>query len=169
MRIGEYPRSMSENMDETPAFYDMIPAKSTSKTSSKDYVVSTSSCERKHVIIVLWAIADGKLLPPMIFYYLQKSNKEIIQRLRVPERFLIKTQEKAKMDERLMHVWVEDIWVKHTYAMSEKLGFDTLFLTFDAFSAHKTDEIQGKLIEKNTYTLMIPRLHFKMPVDGCIY
>ena len=53
--------------------------------------------------------------------------------------------------------------------MSEKLGFDTLFLTFDAFSAHKTDEIQGKLIEKNTYILMIPRLHFKMPVDGCIY
>ena len=46
-------------MDETPAFYDMIPAKSTSKTSSKDYVVSTSSCERKHVIIVLWAIVDG--------------------------------------------------------------------------------------------------------------
>ena len=156
-------------MDETPAFYDMIPAKSTSKTGSKEYIVSTSSCERKHLIIVLWAIADGKLLPPMIFYYLQKSNKEIIQRLRVPERLLIKTQEKAKMDERLMHVWVEDIWVKHTYAMSEKLGFDTLFLTFDAFSAHKTDEIQGKLIEKKTDTLMIVRLHFKMPVYGCLY
>ena len=53
MRIGEYPRSMRENMDETPAFYDMIPAKSTSKTGSKEYIVSTSSCERKHVIIVL--------------------------------------------------------------------------------------------------------------------
>ena len=74
MRIGEYPRSMRENMDETPAFYDMIPAKSTSKTGSKEYIVSTSSCQRKHVIIVLWAIVDGKLLPPMIFYYLQKSN-----------------------------------------------------------------------------------------------
>ena len=49
-------------MDETPAFDDMIPAKSTSKTGSKEYVVSTSICERKHVI-VLWAIADGKMLP----------------------------------------------------------------------------------------------------------
>ena len=63
----------------------------------------------------------------------------------------------------------EGISVKHTYAMSEKLGFDTLFLTFDAFSAHKTDEIQGKLIEKKTDTLMIVRLHFKMPVNGCLY
>ena len=108
-------------------------------------------------------------LPPMIFYYLQRSNKEIIQRLCVPERFLIKAQEMAKMDERLMLVWVKDFWVKHTYAMSEKLGFDTLFLTFDAFSAHKTDEIQGKLIEKKTDTLMIVRLHFKMPVNGCLY
>ena len=73
------------------------------------------------------------------------------------------------MDERLMHLWVDDIWVKHTSAMSEKLGFDTLFLTFDAFSGHKTDEIQGKLIEKKTDTLMIVRLHFKMPVNGCLY
>ena len=78
-------------------------------------------------------------------------------------------QEMAKMDERLMLVWVKDILVKHTYAMWEKLGFDTLFLTFDDLSAHKTDEIQGKLIEKKTDTLMIPRLHFKMPVDGCLY
>ena len=52
------------------------------------------------------------------------------------------------MDERLIHVWVNDIWLKHTKAMSEKLGFDNLLLTFDAFPAHKTDQIQEKLIEK---------------------
>ena len=161
---------MRGNMNETPVCFDMIPAKSICKTGSKEYVASTSSCERRHVITVLWAIPDGKLLPPMIFYYLQRSNKEIIQRLRVPERFIIKTQEKAKMDERLILVWVKDIWVKHTYAMSEKLGFDNLLLTFDAFSAHKIVEIQGKLIEKKTDTLMIPPgcTSKYQSMDGCI-
>ena len=75
---------------------------------------------------------------------------------RVPEGFVIKTQEQAWMDERLMHVWVEEIWLKHTKAMSEKLGFENSLLTFDAFSAHKTGEVQAKLIEKKSDILMIP-------------
>ena len=74
------------------------------------------------------------------------------------------------MDERLKHVWVENIWLKHTTAMSEKLGFQNSLLTFDAFSAHKTDEIQGKLIEKKTDILMIlPGCITKcQPMDVCI-
>ena len=36
----------------------------------------------------------------------------------------------------------------YTTAMSEKLGFENSLLTFDAFLAHKANEIQGKLIEK---------------------
>ena len=74
------------------------------------------------------------------------------------------------MGERLMHVWVEDIWLKHTKAMSEKLGFENLLPTFDAFSAHKTDEIQGKLIEKNTDILMIPPgcTSKCQPMDVCV-
>ena len=49
------------------------------------------------------------------------------------------------MDERQIHVWVEDIWLKYTKAMSEKLCFDNFLPTFDTFPAHKTDEIQEKL------------------------
>ena len=60
------------------------------------------------------------------------------------------------MDEWLMHVWMEDIWLKHTKAMLEKLGFKNWLLMFDAFSAYKTDEIQRKFIEKKTDILMIP-------------
>ena len=130
MRIGKYPCSLIGNMDETP-------------------VVRTSSCEKKHVAIVLSATADGKMLSLMIIIKgtTEKTN------LHVPERFAIKTQEKAWMDEQLMHVWVEDIWLKHTKTMSEKYDFENYLLTFDVFSAHKADEIQGKL----TDILMIPR------------
>ena len=47
------------------------------------------------------------MLPPMIIF--KGTTEKTIQNLRVPEVFLIKMQEKAWMDERLMHVWVEDI------------------------------------------------------------
>ena len=73
------------------------------------------------------------------------------------------------MDERLIHVWVNDIWLKHTKAMSEKLGFDNLLLTFDAFPAHKTDQIQEKLIEKRHILMIPPGCTPKyQPIDFCI-
>ena len=78
--------------------------------------------------------------------------------------------EKAWMDERLMLVWVEDICLKRTKALSEKLGFENSLLTFDGFSAHKTHEVQRKVIEKKTGILMIlPGSTSKcQPMDVCI-
>ena len=74
------------------------------------------------------------------------------------------------MDENLMHVWLEDIWLKHTKAMSEELGFENSLLTFDAFSAHKTDEVGAKLVENKSDILMIPAgcTSKCQPMDVCI-
>ena len=47
MRIGKYPRSLVANMDEMPAFFDMIPAKSICKTGSRECIVRTSGSEKK--------------------------------------------------------------------------------------------------------------------------
>ena len=99
-------------MDETPAFFDMIPVKSICKTGSKECIAWTSNCEKKPVTTVLPATADGKMLPPMIKF--KVTTEKTILELLVPEGFVIKTQEKAWMDEQLMQVWVEDIWLKHT-------------------------------------------------------
>ena len=101
MRIAKYLRSLIGNMDGTTAFFDMIPAKSTGKTRSKEGVVRTSGCEKKHVTIVLSATADGKMLAPIVIF--QGTTEKIIQKSRIPEGFVIKTQEKAWMDEREMH------------------------------------------------------------------
>ena len=68
IRIGKYPRSLVVNMDETPAFFYMIPAKSICKTGSKECTVRNSGCEKKHITIVLSATADGKMLPPIIIF-----------------------------------------------------------------------------------------------------
>ena len=146
MRIGKYSRSLVGNMDETLAFFDMVPSKSICKTGSKECIVRTSGCEKKHVTIVLSATADGKMLPPLIIF--KEKTTKTIEKLRVPDGFIVKTQAKAWMDEELMHVWLEDIWLKHTKLMSQKLGFENSLLAFDAFSALKTDEVDGKASTK---------------------
>ena len=83
MRIGKYPRSsLVANMDETLVFFDMVPAKSICKTGTRECVVSTSGSEKKYVI-VLSAVADGIMLPPMLIF-IGKTEKTI-QKLRIPE------------------------------------------------------------------------------------
>ena len=63
MRIGKYPLSLIGNMDETPAFFDMVLSKCISKKGEKECVVRSSGNEKKHLKVVLSATADGKMLP----------------------------------------------------------------------------------------------------------
>ena len=41
MRIGKYPLSLVGNMDETPAFFDMVPSKFIAPKGNKECVVRT--------------------------------------------------------------------------------------------------------------------------------
>ena len=168
IRIGKYPRSLVGNMDETPAFFDMVPSKSICKTGSKECIVRTSGREKKHVTIVLSTTADGKMLPPMIIF--KGKTTKTIEKLRFPDGFIVKTQAKAWMDEELMHVWLEDIWLKHTKLMSQKLGLENSLLRFEAFSAHKTDKVEVKLVQNKLDILMIPAgcTSKCQPIDVCI-
>ena len=111
MRIGKHPRLLVANMDETPAFFDMIPAKSICKTGSRECIVRTSGSEKKHVTVVLSAAADGTMLPPMLIF--KGKTDKTIKKLHIPEGFIVKTQEKSWMDEGLMEVWIEEIWLNY--------------------------------------------------------
>ena len=64
-------------------------------------------------------------------------------------------QEKAWMNDDLLKVWVEDIWIKHIRNECQKLGFENTLLTFDAFVAHLTDDVDSQLLETKTNTLTI--------------
>ena len=50
------------------------------------------------------------------------------------------------MDEGLMEVWVEEIWLKYVREVSKQLGFGNSLLTFNAFSAHKMHKISDSLV-----------------------
>ena len=166
MRIGKYPCSLVANMDETPAFFDMIPAKSICKTGFRECIVRTSGSEKKHVNVVLSAAADGTMLPPMLIF--KGKTDKTIKKLPILKGFIAKTQEKLWMDEgSMMEVWVEEIWLKYVREVSKQRGFDHSLLTF---SAHKTDDVQSKLVENKSDILMIsPGCTAKcQPMDVCI-
>ena len=114
MRIGKSPLSLVENMDETPAFCDMVLSKGIGKKGDKECVVRSSWSEKKHLTVVLSATADGKMLPPMIIF--KGKIGQTILNLNIPTDFIVKTQEKAWVGDDLMQVWVEEIWIKHTQA-----------------------------------------------------
>ena len=67
----------------------------------------------------------------------------------------MKIQEKAWMNDDLLKVWVEDIWIKHIRNECQNLGFENTLLTFDAFVAHLTDDVDSQLLETKTNTLTI--------------
>ena len=84
------------------------------------------------------------------------KTDQTIRNLNISSNFVVKTQEKAWMDDDLMQVWGEEIWIKHTQAEWKRLGFQRSMLTFDAFAAHLTDGVEKQLLESNTDTLTIP-------------
>ena len=59
------------------------------------------------------------LLPPMLIF--KGKTDKTIKKLRIPEGFIIKTQEK----------------LKYVREVSKQLGFDNSILTFDAFQLIK--------------------------------
>ena len=168
MRIGKYPLSLVGNMDETPVFFDMVPSKCIAGKGTKECVVRTSGGEKKHLTVVLSATGDGKMLQTMIIF--KGKTDRTISDLNFPAGFIVKTQEKAWMDDDLMKVWVEDIWIKHIRAECQKLGFENALLTFDAFAAHLTDDVEDQLLETKTNTLAIPAgcTSKCQPMDVCL-
>ena len=80
-----------------------FPTKSICKFGSKECIARTSGCEKKNLTIVLSATADGKMLPPMIIF--KGKTTKTIEKLRIPDGFIVKTQVKAWMDEELKAVF----------------------------------------------------------------
>ena len=71
-----------------------------------------------------------------------------------PSWFHCQNIKKASMDDDLMKVWIEEIWLKHTQAECKRLRFQNSLLSFDAFATHLTDRVKAQLLESN-YDILI--------------
>ena len=89
----------------------MVPSKSSPKKGSKSIAVRTSGCEKKHVTFVLTIATCGDTLPTMIIFRWKIDHT--IKDLIVPDNLCNATQKKTWMDESLMLVWYEKIWLRY--------------------------------------------------------
>ena len=68
------------NMDETPIFFNMTPAKTIAKQGGKSIIIRTQNQEKCRVSVLLTIAADGNKLPPFIIFK-AKANGEVEKQL----------------------------------------------------------------------------------------
>ena len=94
------------------------------------------------------------MLPLVII--LKEKTEQTIRDLNIHPAFVVKTQKKAWMDDDLMKVWIEEIYLKPAQAECKRLVLENSLLSFDAFAAHVIDGIKAQLLESNSDILPIP-------------
>ena len=141
-------------MGETPVFFDMVPQRSLVSTCRKSVTIPTSGLEKRHVTVVLTAAADGFILPPILIFR-GKANLTIKYIIVAPESFVTVTQEKAWMNESLMFTQFEKVWKTYAKEKQKELRFDRPFMVYDAFKAHKTDNVKVLLAKNNTNLALV--------------
>ena len=75
-----------------------------------------------------------QMSPPMIIF--RGKVDQTVRNLTIPSSFIVKIDEKPWVGYDLMKIWVEEIWLKHTWAECNRSRFQNSMLSFGAFAAH---------------------------------
>ena len=59
--LDDLESSMIANMDETPAFFDIVPNRSVEQKGKKSVIIRSTGSEKRHITVVLAALASGDL------------------------------------------------------------------------------------------------------------
>ena len=158
------------NIDETPLFMNIISKKTIAKIGSKEVIINTHGQERVHVTAILWIVADGTKLPPMLVFKGisgGRVEKRIQKHSLVKDRKIFAyCQPKAWNNEYIMRVWISEVWRKYCYF---KLQKDTMLVMDDA-SMHKLENVRQKIKDCHTEVSMIPAglTRYLQPLDVSI-
>ena len=133
------------NMDETPAYFDMVSSQTLDKKGEKTIRIRTTGAEKRHLTVVLACSAAGDLLPAMVIF----KGKREVKNVELPDGIVISTQAKAWVDETIMLKWIQEIWIPYTKGRKA-------LLIFDSFRAHLTDRVTSALAKTKTTICVIP-------------
>lgn len=118
---------------------------------ARDIPILGSMAGKKRMTVVLSITSTGYMLPPMIIF---KGKTDISPQLQ--EKFkrlaLIEKNLKGWMNESFMQLWLEKILFNLSFIEESEM----LYLTMDAFSAHKHANVISKLQNKEINYKLIP-------------
>ena len=120
---GDFPYELIANMDETPAYFDVVPSKTVDKKGKKSIIVRTTKSEKRHITAVLSCIATGDMLPPMIIF--KGTTTRSINGVTNKNGAIVTYQGKAWMDEDIMKQWITRVWVQYTKKRPSLLVLDS--------------------------------------------
>ncbi|NWX50861.1 POGZ protein, partial [Steatornis caripensis] len=153
----DLPLSMIAAIDEISLFLDM---EVLSSDDRKENALQTVGTGEPWCDVVLTILADGSVLPTLVFY-----RGHVQQPANVPETIVLETKENGYSDDEVMELWSSRVWQKHTECQNSK-GM----LVLDCHRTHLSEEVLSLLSASSTLPAVVPAgCSSKIqPLDVCI-
>ncbi|KAM8794446.1 pogo transposable element with ZNF domain [Eudromia elegans] len=153
----DLPLSMIAAVDEISLFLDVEVLFSDDRKENALQTVGTGEpwCD-----VVLTILADGSVLPTLVFY-----RGHVQQPANVPESIMLEAKEDGYSDDEIMELWSSRVWQKHTECQNSK-GM----LVLDCHRTHLSEEVLSLLSVSSTLPAVVPAgCSSKIqPLDVCI-
>ncbi|XP_027686083.1 pogo transposable element with ZNF domain isoform X7 [Chelonia mydas] len=153
----DLPLSMIAAIDEISLFLDV---EVLSSDDRKENALQTVGTGEPWCDVVLAILADGSILPTLVFY-----RGHVEQPANVPESIILEAKENGYSDDEIMEVWSSRVWQKHTECQNSK-GM----LVLDCHRTHLSEEVLSLLNASSTLPAVVPAgCSSKIqPLDVCI-
>ncbi|XP_014816330.1 PREDICTED: pogo transposable element with ZNF domain isoform X1 [Calidris pugnax] len=153
----DLPLSMIAAIDEISLFLDV---EVLSSDDRKENALQTVGTGEPWCDVVLTILADGSVLPTLVFY-----RGHVQQPANVPESILLEAKENGYSDDEVMELWASRVWQKHTECQNSK-GM----LVLDCHRTHLSEEVLSLLSASSTLPAVVPAgCSSKIqPLDVCI-
>ncbi|XP_051497234.1 pogo transposable element with ZNF domain isoform X2 [Apus apus] len=153
----DLPLSMIAAIDEISLFLDV---EVLSSDDRKENALQTVGNGEPWCDVVLTILADGSVLPTLVFY-----RGHVQQPANVPESIMLEAKENGYSDDEVMELWASRVWQKHTECQSSK-GM----LVLDCHRTHLSEEVLSLLSTSSTLPAVVPAgCSSKIqPLDVCI-
>ena len=121
------------NMDQTPIFFSMLPRTTLNASGARTVNVRTSTSSTMRVTAAVTVTADGGLLPSMLIFKGKKGGRIQREFAQYNQGGIYDVQEKAWMDEPIMHEWINKIL--KPYIQTAPPGIQPVLL-LDSYKCH---------------------------------
>ncbi|XP_026543751.1 pogo transposable element with ZNF domain isoform X2 [Notechis scutatus] len=153
----DLPLSMIAAIDEISLFLD---AEVLCSDDRKENALQTVGTGEPWCDVVLAILADGSVLPTMVFY-----RGRLEQPANVPETILLEAKENGFSDDEIMELWSSKVWQKHLEPHNSKS-----MLVLDCHRTHLSEKVLSLLSSSSTLPAVVPSgCSSKIqPLDVCI-
>ncbi|NXM28111.1 POGZ protein, partial [Oxyruncus cristatus] len=153
----DLPLAMIAAVDEISLFLDVEVLGSDDR---KENALQTVGNGEPWCDVVLTILADGSVLPALVFY-----RGHVQPPANVPESILLEAREDGYGDDEVMELWASRVWHKHAACQSGK-GM----LVLDCHRSHLSEEVLAVLSSSSTLPAVVPAgCSSKIqPLDVCI-